>query len=229
MIKNNEPIAEQREAKISALQSEIFAIRESQRVCHEAAQSVSALIQIAESGDDPAVALLLMLTVQMIDTLNPIVERRGKLVRRLARNVFAWPALISRKRAFAKENEKLMDRLQLGKDGIFSDREWQPSASSTQAALTVFLFGQARARRGLCPQVTRKNKRRWFEENWKLLLDEGFKPEASDFLRPLGKSKAKRKPKYCKNLHPGTANANARSEIRARAWKAFDKIIYPKK
>jgi hypothetical protein len=123
------------------------------------------------------------------------------------------------------ENEKLINELQLGKGGIFSEGEWQISAPSTQTALKLFSFGQFRALEGLCQPFAPKIKKQWFRENWEAMLDTGVAPEQSDFLRPLGKSKAAKKPKYCKNLLPPTQIANARSEIKRRVWKAFDHLF----
>jgi len=61
------------------------------------------------------------------------------------------------------------------------------------------------------------------------MLDAGVAPEESEFLHPLGESKAKKKPKYCKNLRPATQKANARTEIKRRVWKAFDGMFASEK
>jgi hypothetical protein len=165
----------------------------------------------------------------MVEALESVVKRRPKLGRSIARNTFAWPAMISRNRALIKENEKLIQTLELGKNGVFSAGGRQLSARSTLAALKLFTIGQWRVADGLCSTLTKKNKKRWFDENWKWLVSEVCQPEDTKFFRPLGESKAKRKPKYCKQLHPATQRANIRSEIKTKVWRAFDEIITPTK
>lgn len=122
-----------------------------------------------------------------------------------------------------------MTVLQLGKDSFFSNRKWHPSAPFTQAAAALYTIGQALERGGRLPPLGPKSKRQWFEESWNTLLSVaikvGIKPEESEFLASLGKSKAKKKPKYCKELHEKTRDSNVRAEIKARVWDAFDKLI----
>jgi hypothetical protein len=120
-----------------------------------------------------------------------------------------------------------MDKLQLGKGKVFSGGKWNLFAPSTQAALKLYTAGQWHAAAGKCAALTRKNKKRWFEEIWKWQISNGFKPEESDLLRPLGKSKAKKTPKWCKSLHPATQTANVRAQIKARLWEAFDNVFRP--
>jgi hypothetical protein len=122
-----------------------------------------------------------------------------------------------------------MDTLQLGRGGIYSEREWQIKAPSTQFAIKLFGMAQLRAAAGRFPHFTRKTKKQWFEKNWNALLKEGFKPEESAFLAPLGKSKATKTPKWGNVLHKRTRDANVRSEIKSKIWKAFDKIFEPRK
>jgi hypothetical protein len=210
-------------------EGEIVRIRERLRVCGQTWQNTDDLIRLAQHGDKLPALSLMMIAAKMVEALDSIVEQQPKLGRWLARDVFLWPGFISRKRSVRKANEELMDKLQLGKGGIFSAREWQISAPSTQAALKLFIFGQQRATLGLCEPFAVKVKKQWFRENWKAMLDAGVVPEQSDFLRPLGESKAKKKPKYCKNLHPATQNANARDGIRYRVWKAFDGMFASEK
>jgi len=221
--------ADKREAEIRRLNNEIAASEERLRVCEQAWRGISDLIRLAETGDKLPVHFLDIITVKSIGALNSIVDRWPKLGRALARDSFAWPALISRKRSLRKANEDLMNKLQLGKGGIYSAREWQLSAPSTQAALKLFIFGQGRVTKGLCQPFAIKVKKQWFQENWNAMVDAGVVPEQSDFLRPLGKSRAKKKPKYCKNLRPATQNANARAEIKSRVWKAFDGLFATEK
>jgi hypothetical protein len=170
-----------------------------------------------------------MLAIQLLDGLDSIVKARPKLGRWLARDTIMWPAFISRKRPLRQANEELLSTLQLGSGGRFSDGEWHLGAPSTRASMMVLYVGQQRAEARQGPRLSRKNKKKWFDDNWNWLLTKGFMPEQHDVLRKLSGSKARKKPKYCKNLHPATQLANVRSEIKARVWQAFDKMLYPGK
>jgi hypothetical protein len=214
------------------LERKISANEEKLLVCLRAEQSVNDLVRLSQGGDKLASLLLSRLTVQMIDARDSIVKTRPELGRWLARQLggFSWPALIYRKRALRRGNDRLMDTLQLGKGGILSDREWHPDAPSTRGALMVLAAGYQRRAAGLGGlRLTQKNKKDWFDKNWKWLFDGEFKPEQSDLLRRLGEFKAKKKPKYCKHLRPATQLANLRAEIKARVWQAFDQIVRPEK
>jgi hypothetical protein len=199
------------------------------RVCEEAGRSVSDLIRLAADGNRLVAYTVFMLAGQLVDGLGSIVKVRPKLGRWLARDTFMWPAFISRKRPLKQANEKLLNTLQLGKGETFSDREWHLGAPSIQAAMKLFIAGHWRteARRG--PRLSRKNKKQWFDDNWNEIFGDDFPPEQIHLLRKLGASKARKKPKYCKHLHPATQLANVRSEIKARVWQAFDKMFYPGK
>lgn len=216
--------AEQRAAEISRRQTEISNTDERLAICGDAVRSGNELRRLAEEGDELPILLLITILVKGIWTLNSIVERRPELGRQLGRASFSWPALISRKRSVRQANEELMAKLQLGKGGIFSGREWQLSARCTQAAIKLWITGQYKLKKPM-PPFTKASKKRYFEHLWDEMLKDGIKPEESDLLRPLGKVKFKKKPKYCKNLHPATQVANARAEIKDRVWKAFDTVF----
>jgi hypothetical protein len=218
-----------RQRKAERLKAESIKINERLRVCYQARKGLSDLIRLAEAGDELSVMPLVGAALETVSTLNSIAKRRPELVYPVSRNTFCWPALISRKRALTQANKKLMDTLQLGRGGIYSEREWQISAPSTYFALMLFGMGQLRAAAGRFPHFTRKTKKQWFEKNWNALLKEGFKPEESALLAPLGKSKATKTPKYGFYFHKRSRDANVRSEIKRKVWKAFDKIFEPRK
>jgi hypothetical protein len=214
-----------RQRRAERLKAELLKSKEGLRVYHQAGESVVRLIRLAEDGDELSVRGLLMLACVTVDAIGSIARRRPELVHPFSRNSLFWPAFISRKRAFTEANKKLIDTVQLGTGGILSERQWQPLAPSTHFAQTLFVKGQLRAFPELRLPFTRKTKEQWFEKNWNAWLKEGFKPEESELLAPLGKSKATKKPKYCKNLRKATQDANVRAEIKAKVWKAFDKIF----
>jgi hypothetical protein len=214
-----------RSRKAERLEAELLKINERLRVCDHAGKSVRDLIRLAEGGDKLPVTLLAIIATETVYALNSIAERQPDLVYSFSRNSFAWPALISRKRALTEANKKLMDTVQLGRGGTYSEREWQISAPSTWFALMLFGVGHLRAAAGRFPHFTRKTKKQWFEKKWNALLKEGFKPEESEKLARLGKSKATKTPKWGNVLHKRTRDANVRSEIKRKVWKAFDKIF----
>jgi hypothetical protein len=209
--------------RVERLEAELLKSKESLRVCEHARKSVRDLVRLAKGEDKLAVTLLGIIASGTVSALNSIAEQRPHLILPLSRHLFAWPAFISHKRAFKLENEKLMATLQLGEGGFYSKRGWQLSAPSTRFALRLYLESAATTAKR--PLFTRKTKKQWFEKNWNALLKEGFKPEESELLAPLGKSKATKKPKYCKNLRKATQDANVRAEIKAKVWKAFDKLF----
>jgi hypothetical protein len=215
----------ERPTEVERLKGERARIEERLRVCDHAGNSVSDLIRLAEAGDKLSVTMLAMLAVITVDALNSIAKRRPELILPFSRNGVSWPALISRKRAFIRENNELMDTLQLGKGGIYSERKWQPAAATTQAAIGLLINAQSKRTALHLPPLTKRTKRRWFEVSWKDFLDRGIKPEESEKLARLGNSKATKTPKYCKHLFKRTRDANVRAEIKARVWDAFDQLI----
>ena len=215
----------ERPSDVERLKRKIARSEERLRVCDHAGNSISDLIRLAEAGDKLSLIMLTMLAVNTVAALNSIAERRPDLILPFSRNAVTWPAFISRKRAFTRANNRLMDTLQLGRGGIYSEREWQPAAPSTQAAIGLLINAQSKRTALHLPPLTKKTKRRWFEVSWKDFLDRGIKPEESEKLARLGKSKATKTPKYCKHLFKRTRDANLRAEIKARIWNAFDKLI----
>jgi len=213
-----------RSRKAERLKAESIKINERLRVCYQARKGLSDLIRLAEAGDELSVMPLVGAALETVSTLNSIAKRRPELVYPVSRNTFCWPALISRKRAITEANKKLMDTVQLGRGGILSERKWQISAPSTQFALMLFLVG-ATAPAERYPHFTRKTKKQWFEKYWNAWLKDGLRPEENEFLAPLGKSKATKTPKWGNVLHKRTRDANVRSEIKSKVWKAFDKIF----
>jgi hypothetical protein len=210
------------------LKPEIAMSDERLRVCEDAKRSVSDLIRLSSDGNTMVVCHVFIIAQLLVDVLNSIVKRRPELGRLLAQNVFRWPAFISRKRQLRQANEELLNTLQLGEGGIFSVGEWHLDTPSTRAALGLFYMGLWRAAAGQGPLLSRENKKEFFDDNWNWQLANGYKPELSDMASKLRVSKAKNKPKFCKQLRPATQLANVRSEIKARVWRAFDKIIIPR-
>src|SRR4029077_3572199 len=158
---------------------------------------------------------------------NEIAKSRPELVIPIARRKIVWPGFISRKRAFQKENAKLLVRSELGRNSNYSDREWRPDAAATRGAHWVYSWGELRKAEWGLPKLTRKNKRTWFDKAWRCMLrDLHVTPQNDPHLGSLGKS-AKR---HYKREDPKERMPLAvRAEIKRQIWKAFDTLILPNK
>jgi hypothetical protein len=179
---------EQREARIARNELKISQIEEMFRVCKQARESASDLIRLAGDGNKMPVIVLWDLTHKLVCALNSIATECPELVLPISRDIFIWPGFISRKRAFKLHNAKLMDALQLGEGSVYSKRQWQLSAPSTQAAVGLFVTAQLHKKEWDLPPLTEKSKRTWFEASWSYMLKEGTVPEETPFLAQLGKS-----------------------------------------
>ena len=178
--------------------------------------------------EQQAIERLVQDTWMHVEHLNEIAKRHPELVIPIARRQMVWPGFISRKRAFQKENAKLMARIELGANSDFSDRQWRPDAPATRAAHLVYRWGSGMATKWRLPRLTMKTKRRWFDKAWRCMLEKlHITPENDPLLGILGKS-AKRY--YYKRENPKKRMPLAvRTEIKRRIWKVFDTLIIPNK
>lgn len=165
-------------------------------------------------------------TWMYVEHLNAITKSRPELLIPIARKQIVWPAFISRKRASQKQNAELMDKIQLGDDYVLTG-EWQPNSPSTHGALWVHWWGTRMSKEWRLPQLTKKNKRPWFDRTWRCMERHlHITPENDPLLAPLGKSAQR----YYKREDPNERMPLAlRAEIRRRIWKAFNTLIVPKK
>jgi hypothetical protein len=220
--------ASERRRAIDRLENEIRISGARRQILEQSLNSVCALKRLAEGGDEVAIDALLFITNLGIQSLNDkIAKKHPDLVQRRARATFAWPTWIGRKRILKQMNEELMDHLQLGQDDvIFSDKKWQLSALSTRVALSLLIPALVKN-----PELskrfplTKKEKEELFDRLWQQRLAEGWRPEQEEPTAALGRSKAARRPKYCKELHEKTRYDNMRAEIKARVWDSFDTLI----
>ena len=196
-------------------------------VCAQCEQSLSDLICLVETGDTLLVGTLHAVAVKAVGALNSIAANKPQIVRSLARNQFSWPALIGRKRLIKQINERLIKHIQLGEGEIFSRREWQLSAPSTQAALDLFLTAKMYRDDWNLPPLTEENKRQWFEIAWKKMLEEGILPEEIPWLAIVGKS-AKGKRSVTRGMSEqteGMKRDDVRAEIKRQVRNAFEKLV----
>jgi uncharacterized linocin/CFP29 family protein len=86
-----------------------------------------------------AIERLVQETWMRVEHLNEIAKSHPELVIQFARKQIVWPGFISRKRAFQKENAKLMDKIELGRNSNYSDRGQMSEDGSgrTRTGLTL--------------------------------------------------------------------------------------------
>jgi hypothetical protein len=211
----------------SALHYRILEMAETLDLSDHVTQSVSDLIRLARTGDRLLVETLHRIAVQTIGALNSMAIETPEVVRPMARREFSWPALIGRKRFVKQTNERLMKWLQLGEGDAFSNRGWQMSAPSTQAALDLFLTAQLYEEDWNLPRLTEKNKRIWFKISWDHMLKEKIKPEKIPWLAPLGKSAIGKRSisRGMSSQTDGMKRDDMRAEIKRQIWNAFDKLV----
>jgi hypothetical protein len=174
----------------------------------ETYKSIDELALNVEKGDVLSVGALMAIASRAIFWLNSIVKSHPHQALPFSRKLFAWPAFISHKRAFKKENDDLLRKLELCQGGLFSGRHWQLSAPSTSAAFNVFWFAHS-IKQDLPPLIGSQNKKIWFEAGWKGLLQRGCLPEKH--LAVLGKS-AIGKSAIKRANKRGNGGANRRNE-----------------
>jgi hypothetical protein len=166
-------------------------------------------------------------TFMKVESLKHLAERKQELLIPIARRQLVWPAFISRKSAFQKQNAELMNKIQLGKESGYSEGEWQPDSPSTRAANLVYQWGKWKKSEWKLPTLTRKNKRKWFDKVWRCLIKKlHIIPEQDALLRLLGKSA---KMYYKREDSEKRAPLAMRAEIQRQIWKAFDRLVLPNK
>jgi hypothetical protein len=164
------------------------------------------------------------LACQLVVALEDIAKKRPELLRPIARQTFFWPGFISRKRAFDRENAKLMDKIELGVGGPYSTKQWRISAPSTQLAIKLHLLCRTYEKQWQLPRLTKKNKRTWFEQGWKHMVNDlGVVPEKDPHLAKLGKSATRNRSGWDAKYR-GHA-CDVRAEIKRQVRNAFNGLI----
>jgi hypothetical protein len=152
-------------------------------------------------------------TCQLVVRLNAWAKERPELFQRTARQIFFWPGLMSRKRAFDQETAEVMEKIELGKNCLYrNDKQWRINEPATQFAIYLHALATAFAKHWQLPPLSsEKSKRAWFERSWRYVVDEcGFVPEKN----PVFVQFAKR-----------AMDRNHKEAIKQRAWEAFDNLI----
>jgi len=156
--------------------------------------------------------------------LHDMAQKRPELLRPIARQIFAWPGFISRKRAFDTENAKLMDKIELGVGLPFSTKQWQISAVSTQFAIRLYSLCRTYKKQLQLPHLTKKNKRLCFDRVWRYAVNDlGIVPEKNPHLAKLGQSATRTRSGWDAKYR-GRA-CDVRAEIKRQVWNAFNGLI----
>jgi hypothetical protein len=155
-------------------------------------------------------------TCQLVTQLHAWANARPDLFRIIARQTFFWPAMVSRKHAFAEETAKLMEKIQLGKDCLYrNDTQWRINEPSTQFAIQLHALAKAFEKQWQLPRLSDdKSKRVWFQRAWHYLDDIGFNPMQNPIISKLAKRAVDRNYK-----------ADERAAIKERVWQAYDRVI----
>jgi len=109
--------------------------------------------------EQQAIERLVQETWMRVEYLNEIAKRHPALVIPIARRQMVWPAFISHKRAFQKENAKLMAKIELGADSDYSDKQWRPDARATRAVIWVYGWGSRMAKKWALPRLAGTSSR----------------------------------------------------------------------
>jgi hypothetical protein len=216
------------EEKLKLGQAALARLEEIERIGQSVEASIKDLARHAETGEPMAGAALFTIASTAVGELNGLARKQPQMFLPLSRRLFLWPAFVSHKRAITKQSQQLLELLEVGKDGVYSDGRWQFDAPTTQFVMSMHGLARNLAAAGRLPPLTAETKRKWFDESWKALLWAGVKPEEHAWVANLGKSQAKKKPMYCKTLRPATARANARAAIKNKIWQAYNAIVNAK-
>ena len=211
--------------KLGRIEAAKRGIEEVEQIRSVTEHSLKDLVFRAGQGQQIAALALVTIVTTAVDDLNSLAEQQPEMFLPVSRKMPGWPAIISRKRADTLRNKGSLVRLEVGNQSIYSQRQWQPSAPTTRVATNVLDLARKMERDGQLPPLTKDTKRGWFEAAWKRALWAGWKPEDDNRLHGISKSKAKKKPKYCKVLHPATRRSNLRAALKAQVWKAFDQVV----
>jgi hypothetical protein len=178
------------------------------------------------SGQDEALAAILLWSEahKLVTALYDMAEKRPELFRLVARRTFYWPGFVSRKGAFKRKYDKLMDKIELGVDCPYSTKKWQLSAPTTQLAIKLHLLCCTYEKQWQLPPLTKKTKRLWFERGWKYWVNDlGAVPEKDPVLAKLGKSATRKRSGWDAKYRGGASDV--RAEIKRQVRNAFNVLI----
>jgi hypothetical protein len=165
-----------------------------------------------------------------VQQLNEIAKSRPELLVPIARKLIKWPGFISPKHAFQKQNDELINEIQLGVDSPFSPKRWRPSAPTTQMAIDIYKLCCTYEKQWQLPPLTKETKRLWFDRGWDYRVNVlGIVPEKDPVLARLGKSAARERSgldnkSVLAAKYRGRA-CDVRAEIKRQVWNTFNRML----
>ncbi len=123
-----ESLLKQEVAKRKAAEIDLQCVERVDRLRKTIFDGIAVLHRCAEDGDNIAIAALAWVAADATGRTNAICEKHPELVLPLARNIYTWPAMTSRKSEITRGNKTLIKRIELGRGGIYKSGKWQPGA-----------------------------------------------------------------------------------------------------
>jgi hypothetical protein len=120
------------EEKVRESETRLGRAEEIERIRQSVEEDLKRLVRYAKEGERLAGEALAVVAGTAVSELSDIARQQPKMFLRLSRKQFAWPGLVSSKRGITERNKELLKLLQVGKNGIYSNKKWQISAPSTR-------------------------------------------------------------------------------------------------
>jgi len=215
--------------------------------------ALAGLQGLAAGGNANAAGFLLSALTVAVERFERLAAVKPNLFQTKARAMFGIPAIVSRNPEQTEKNQQLAEKLQTGEDYPLAivpkgGRHWRHTPANALAERLVQYIWQNRElhlfRARFEAEIWDAEKipvwladalklkpfagdtcQSWAEVAWQVILSETKgTPESKPTLRILGESAAKKKPKYCKTLHPATQRGNIRAKIKERICDAMKQI-----
>jgi hypothetical protein len=199
--------------------------------------AIGGLQSLAADGRTEAANAVLNTLADLVEAFEVLAKKKPDVFTPTARTLRAIPALVNAGWERGAANQDFADKLGVGTGDYLRPSPTKPPGNPTKLeegnnAIAVDLLDSiplairlherrpyapappwiAKAKR-LAP-LTESTWEAWWEVVVELIMHEtDGKPEAHDFYYEIGKSAAKKTPKYCKELHPATQAANVQAKI----------------
>ena len=223
-----------------------YAMGSASNLGHVASHALWHLFNLAESHGHASAADSLLCSIEgAVKGFVRLADERPELFRPYTRRRIGIPAIVSQNTEKMREAEEFTKKLQTGGDFPLAILPTGKSGKRLQFknpanALAIRLQEEIEFTRvwdgwyrkhlwweqavKLEP-FSAKTWKTWAELAWRIILDATRgKPERSKHLRPFGKSAETKKPKFCKELHAATREANVRAKIKARLFEALRQL-----
>ena len=183
----------------------------------------------AVKGDQTVIKGLLDNAATVIAILRAIARNNPDVLRPIARKLLVWPDLIGVKEGYRKNNEWLLQHLEVGTES-FMRGKWNPRKSrATQTALGMWVWLDTNQNALGLAGLTQGTRKQWFEAGWTALLDvTGGHPEKDAFLRQIGEHYGQHSKNAGAQKHatPATRESNIRAGIRKQLLQSFQNLTW---